>query len=241
MYKVSVIIPVYNAGPYIEQCVYSVITQKTNFDFEIIVGDDCSTDLGTESILKRMSSMYDNIKYYRHQTNTKGKENIKFLLSQCKGKYIAYLDGDDFWIDMNKLQRQVDFLELNPEYSLTFTGHYRYGIRGLSYPSDSFIHWDEKSGDMTTTDIINNNSIASPTKVFVNYFDDNWKDYFYDAPFFDWVHNFYLSRMGKVRYLNFPSAVYRIHPNGVFALLTQEERQIKNDLSRKLFQKILEK
>lgn len=117
--KVSVSIITYNHEKYLEECLESIVTQVCDFDFEIVVGEDFSTD-GTRVVLKKYVEKYPNIIKPIYQENNVGwQQNYIDVISQCKGKYIAHLDGDDCMLP-NKLQRQVDFLELHPECSMVF-------------------------------------------------------------------------------------------------------------------------
>lgn len=114
---VSVIVLTYNHEEYIAQALDSIVSQKTDFPFEIIVGDDASTDR-TAEILCDYEKKYPNlIKPVLHDNNVGATRNGYDCLVLTRGKYIAGCDGDDYWCDVNKLQRQVDFLETNSEYS----------------------------------------------------------------------------------------------------------------------------
>jgi glycosyltransferase involved in cell wall biosynthesis len=226
--KVSVIIPCYNFGNYIEHSIYSVLSQKTNFKYEILIGDDCSTD-SSESVIKRLAKYNNNIKYFRYNKNIGGRKNIKFLIDNCVGDYIAYLDGDDFWVDNLKLQKQVDFLDENIDYSMCFTGHWIYDRNGHSYPYDNWMGLTNNKTEVNSETLLSGNPISALTKVFRNYKNSNWCDFLDSIPFFDWGHNFFMSQKGKIKYLNFPSAVYRTHDNGVFSSLTQDEIAEKNN------------
>ena len=121
--KVSVIIPCYKFEEYIEQSILSAVSQKTNFEFEILVRDDFSDDRSQLNI-ERVANFNSNVKFFKSDENWGGQKNVKFLIEQSKGEYIAYLDGDDYWTDVNKLQKQIDFLDNNPDYVMTFTGHW---------------------------------------------------------------------------------------------------------------------
>lgn len=115
--KVSVIMSVYNHGPYIAKAIESVIEQKTNFCFELLIGEDCSTD-NTKTIIEKYEKKFPHIikvKYW--EKNVGPKENGDFLFRNAKGKYLAICEGDDYWCDKNKLQKQFDFLEQNPNFS----------------------------------------------------------------------------------------------------------------------------
>ncbi len=113
---VSVSLLTYNHEDYIKQCLDGIIAQKVNFSYEVIVGDDCSSD-GTRQILEEYKDKYPDVfKLVLRKKNLGVTKNLYDVLKRCKGKYIAGLEGDDYWIDENKLQMQVDFLESNPQY-----------------------------------------------------------------------------------------------------------------------------
>lgn len=123
---VSICSITYNHAPYIRQCLEGFLMQKTNFPFEVIINDDCSTD-GTTEILREYAEKYpDIIKPIYHDENlySKGQRGFykKFCFPKAEGEYIALCEGDDYWIDPLKLQKQVDFLEENPEYVMVYTG-----------------------------------------------------------------------------------------------------------------------
>lgn len=118
----SVGIITYNQSSYIEQCLDSIINQITNFDFEIIIGDDNSTD-ETRIILEKYQKKHPHlIKLIFHDENIGISRNNHAVITACKGKYIALCEGDDFWISPHKLQLQVDFLEKHTDYG--FVGSY---------------------------------------------------------------------------------------------------------------------
>lgn len=117
---VSVCMITYNHEDYIKEAISSVLMQKTSFNFELIVSNDCSTDTTDKVINGIIKEYVDNNKIvYSNQPENLGiSKNFRFTLDKAKGKYIAILEGDDFWIDAHKLQKQVDFLEAHPEYNL---------------------------------------------------------------------------------------------------------------------------
>lgn len=113
---VSVIMICYNQAQYIEQAVSSVLMQKTNFRYELLIGDDASTD-ETPEILKKLQKQHPNIiRLFLRKHNLGATRNAYELLMEAKGKYLASCEGDDYWISKEKLQIQVDFLINNPQY-----------------------------------------------------------------------------------------------------------------------------
>ncbi|HJF69447.1 MAG TPA: glycosyltransferase [Butyricimonas virosa] len=114
----------YNQAPYIRQCLEGFLMQKTTFLFEILIHDDASTD-GTSDIIREYETKYpDLIKpiYQKENQYSKGIGiSATFQFPRAKGKYIAICEGDDYWIDPLKLQKQVDFLEKNSSYGMIFS------------------------------------------------------------------------------------------------------------------------
>lgn len=115
----------YNHEPYIRQCLEGFVMQKTDFRFEAIVHDDASTD-GTADIIREFADKYPDIikpifetenQYSKHDGSIR-----RIMDAHTHGKYVAICEGDDYWIDPLKLQKQVDFLELHPDYSMCFSG-----------------------------------------------------------------------------------------------------------------------
>ena len=108
----------YGHEKYIEQAIEGVLMQKCNFEIELIVANDSSPDKTHQIISKIIEndSRASLIKYFKHEQNIGMMPNFLFALKQCKGKYIALCDGDDYWTDENKLQKQIDFLDNNSEY-----------------------------------------------------------------------------------------------------------------------------
>jgi glycosyltransferase involved in cell wall biosynthesis len=210
--KLSVIVLCYNFEKYIEQCLHSIVSQKTNFDFEILVRDDGSSDK-SPLVIKRLKGIYPKIRF------VEGKENIGFaksyeeLLNLSKGEFIAYTDGDDYWLDNNKLQKQVDFLEANPSFSMCCTGYWQKD-EDENYSPEIPHLWlcppfNKNNFIYKTEDFLKSN----PThfgKVFRKN-PSSFYEYMYSLPVLDWAINFELSYHGKIKHLDFPSGVYRRH------------------------------
>lgn len=113
---VSIVVLTYNHYFYIEKALNSILSQKTSFSYEILIGDDASSD-GTTEIVQEYAQKYPEIIFaaIRHK-NMGATRNLCDLFMRCRGKYIASCEGDDFWTDPNKLEKQIKFLEENTEY-----------------------------------------------------------------------------------------------------------------------------
>lgn len=113
LYKASVCVVTYNQEEVIQECLDSILNQKTNFRFEVIVGDDASTDQ-TQNILKDYERLYPNLRVIYHKKNIGPKKNVVSTYIAARGEYIFHIDGDDFALP-GKLQTQVDALDQNPD------------------------------------------------------------------------------------------------------------------------------
>jgi glycosyltransferase involved in cell wall biosynthesis len=111
----------YNHESYISEAIEGVLNQKTNFSYDLIIGEDFSTDKTREICLKYKNKYPELIKLILNNQNIGLIGNYNTTLQKCKGKYVAYCDGDDYWTDPFKLQKQVDFIELNVSFDLVFT------------------------------------------------------------------------------------------------------------------------
>lgn len=125
---VSVLVQTYNHEAYIKKCLDSILEQKTSFEFEILLGEDASSDKTREICIEYAQKYPDKIRLLLHHPTNKikvldiitGNFNAFYNFYQARGKFIAFCEGDDYWTDTNKLQLQADFLSKNKEYSLCF-------------------------------------------------------------------------------------------------------------------------
>ena len=122
----SVVIITYNHAPFIERCIGGVLAQKVDFTFEIIIADDCSTDGTTEICEHYAAQTPAAIRLIKSDHNLGAVENEQRAFEAAKGKYVATCEGDDWWDDPMKLQKQVSFLESHPDYSVCFHRYRRY-------------------------------------------------------------------------------------------------------------------
>ena len=225
----SVCLITYNHNKYIREAIDSVLMQKVNFTWELIIADDFSTD-GTRKIVLEYKEKYpDFIKLILQEKNVGAAQNWSDLITYPKSKYIAYFDGDDYWTDPYKLQKQVDFLEANPDFAICF-----HNARKLSQETgdDSSLFFNKPSKDIfTITDIIKKNFIPTLTCVFRNKLFKEFPDWYYDAFPGDWPLHILNAQFGKIKYIDEIMGVYRIHDGGSVSmgknLIYNYERYIK--------------
>ena len=204
---VSVFMLTYNQDKYIAQAINGVLMQKTDFPFELVIGEDCSTDKTREICIKYAEKNTDKIKLILNEENLGLGKNYVKTYSACTGKYVAICDGDDYWIDPYKLQNQFDFLENNPDYSIVFTNNKNI------YPSGNDDVRDEKTIPEISsfTDIVKANFIASVTVMFKNCsLNLKMQELIEELPYGDWpTYLWVLKDGGKIKFMNEVTAVYR--------------------------------
>jgi glycosyltransferase involved in cell wall biosynthesis len=120
---VSVAMLTYNHAPHIRESIESVVNQVTSFPFELIIGDDCSTDGTREITLEYQAKYPEKVRVITADKNVGGRDNLRRIEQACRGRYVAYCEGDDYWHDLQKLEQQVTFLELHKDYSLVHSDY----------------------------------------------------------------------------------------------------------------------
>lgn len=213
---VSVKTITYNHQEYIAQCIEGVIKQKTNFPFEYIIAEDCSTD-NTLKIVKEYANKYPEIiKVISSENNVGACENDHRSELACRGEYVALCEGDDYWTDPFKLQKQIDFLQANPDYGLVHSSFSC--LTGKKMHKDV---WGKKivpTGNILAS-LIKGNCIATGTVCVRNNLlkkirigkiikENNWG--MGDYPL--WIE---IAAMSKIGYISDVTSVYRVHLGSV--------------------------
>ncbi|KRB57309.1 glycosyltransferase [Flavobacterium sp. Root186] len=221
--KVSVNMITYKHESYIEQAIKGILMQQTDFDYELIIADDCSPDRTEEIVndLIKTHSQGSKIKYFRHKKNIGMQANGIFAFNQCSGKYVALCEGDDYWTDPLKLQKQVDFLEANLDYSICY--HKVQVLRNSVLEEDDIT--SEVSETTTIKDLAKGNYIHTCSVVFRNKLFNKLPKYFHKAPVGDYFLHMLNAKYGKIKFLNEFMSVYRLHDNSIWSSQTQLKRE----------------
>jgi len=211
--RVSVIIQTYNHRKYINQCLDSILNQNTNFEYEILLSEDNSSDNTRDICIKYANKFPKKIKLYLHNRknnikisgNPTGRYCFVWNLLKAKGKYIAICEGDDYWTDPNKLQKQVDFLEANVDYSICY-----HNIQDLyeKMVKDSRLNRPENT-ILSILDLARGNFIQTVSIVFRNKI-SNYPDFFLKTPVGDYPLYMLLAEIGKIYCIAENMAVYRV-------------------------------
>lgn len=216
--KLSVLITSYNHEKYIQEALESVLAQQTQFPFEVIVSDDCSTD-HTRKILEDYQQRHPSIiKLLPAEKNLGITKNLQKGLSACSGEYIAILEGDDYWISPYKLQRQVDFLDHRPECSFCFNG--------LLILNDDGVYVEHQNGlspassSLSIEELIGNNSIANfSTCMYRNGVVQKLPSKIYDVFTVDWMFNMACAEAASIGYIPLQMTIYRRQGQGAWSSL----------------------
>lgn len=226
--KVSVVISTYNQEDLIGQAVGSAIEQAVDFELEILVGDDCSTD-STRLIVEELAGRHpETIKLLKADSNMGSQRNFTRLINACSGEYVALLDGDDFWTGTDKLAKQVAYMEANPGCA-------------ISYHNVSFLHDDPSvvpaayktpyPGVSSIDDLLLGNYIHSCSVMYRRSFLPRLPDWFADAGFGDYPLLILVAKNGWIGHLDEVLGTYRVHAGSSWALRDYAERvQITADV-----------
>lgn len=203
----------YNHEKFVRDAIESFLTQETDFPFEIIVHDDASTD-GTAEIIREYADRYPRlirpIIQAENQYSKGGLINPRFVFPKARGKYLALCEGDDYWTDARKLQKQVTFLENNPEYVITYSDCQPFGEHG---PFDA--DFGGAKEDLSATALKKATPLFTLTTCFRNVIGEIPLDLM-SARYGDFVTWSLLGHHGKGKYLpDIKPAAYRVHDRGI--------------------------
>jgi glycosyltransferase involved in cell wall biosynthesis len=224
---VSVRVATYNHEKYIAQCIEGILMQKTDFPFEVIIGEDFSTDRTRDIVLTYQQKYPHKIKILLSEQNLGGPRNSLRIQQACQGKYQAMCEGDDYWIDPLKLQKQVDFMEAHPDFSLCF--HNSFIINDPASTARLFyestlketLNFDELCQLSTPTA-----SVFARSDVLATL--PEWRLKVSPG---DILFRLWCAYHGKVGYLKDIMSVYRVHAGG----MTSDKSNLDKNHSKKIY------
>jgi hypothetical protein len=239
--KLSVVMITYNHERFIGQAIESVLAQKVNFDYEIVIGEDCSTDRTRAVILDFQRRYPDRIVVLLRERNIGAMRNFAGITKVCRGHYLAILEGDDYWTCTNKLQKQVDFLDAHPDWAVCcsraevknecdpYSGTLR-AQTGAVFParpdaarpdgpdvSGLLPAAPRAAGTYTLEDLLRGNFIPTCTVVYRWDSLPRFPSWFFRSSLGDLPLHAMVAGERRIELLDDCTAVYRIHPGGIWS------------------------
>lgn len=214
---VSVCVFAYNHERYLARALDSVMSQRVNFELEMIIAEDYSSDTTLhvaqsyqvrypDLIRVEQSGQKDKLVINGHQT---GRYNFFNALRTCRGKYIAFLDGDDYWLDSNKLQRQVDYLEGHPDCSFVFHNVYLEQSESQAELKQTYLSSTFPDNQNLRRLLVNMNYVPTSSVMFRNNIPEKFPRIFYTCMFGDWPLHVLNLNFGNPKYMNEAMSVYK--------------------------------
>jgi len=241
--KVSVSLLTYNHGPFIAQALNSILLQQVNFEYEIVIGEDCSQDNTREIVLSYQKNNPDKIRIFLSKKplndGKSGRLNFVRNLKACRGEYVALLDGDDYWSSPFKLQKQVDFLDDHPRYAICFHDAIRMYENGSQRP---WLYPGGKKEVYSLADLAAGNFIPTCSTMFRNRLFSEFPGWYYEVSMGDWPLHIINAHYGDVGYIDEVMGVYRVHSRSRWSAKSRVDvlndtinaaERIKLDLSSK--------
>jgi glycosyltransferase involved in cell wall biosynthesis len=220
--KVSVVLLTYNHAKWITQAVESVLMQETNFDYEVTIVEDCSTDGTREMVIDFRERFPERIRLRLSEKNGEYRKNLAAAFLDSSGQYIAQLDGDDYWTSPAKLQKQADFLDAHPECVMCFHNVRVFDEDGAVEP------WYLNSSDQEEItgleDLLVDNYIASCSPMLRHGVIEEFPDWYYTAAWADWPLYLLHAQHGNIGYLDEVMGARRFHSGGMWAGLGNTQK-----------------
>lgn len=219
---VSVCMTTYNQDKYIASAIESVLGQSTSFPMQLVIGDDHSTDK-TYDICQHFAALYSNIIFCHRNYNLGLARNLALTWQECKGKYIAMLDGDDYWCSPYKLRKQVELMERKPNLAMCFTITYLKDETGKC-KQKTFPPRLSTKPELAITDVIRHNYMANCSVMYRAGLVEKLPEWMLELPYCDLaLHCLHLC-YGNAGYIPEVLSVYRMHSDSAFESKSLAER-----------------
>lgn len=225
--KVSITALAYNQEGYIRQAIESFVNQVTDFEFEILINDDCSPDK-TAEIIKEYEEKYPGKVigvYHEENQYQKGIKPGVALRKMARGEYIAFCECDDYYTDPYKLQKQVDYMDSHPECSLCV--HAVTTVDSNGNPTPKLVRHNVGNKDYTPGEVIllGENNFPTNSMMIRKKNDGNYPEFYYNCPVGDYPMQVYMSFLGSVHYIDEFMSCYRVNANSSWTNRIQSSDQ----------------
>ena len=235
--KLSVAMITYNQKRFIAQAIESVLAQKVNFDYEIVIGEDCSTD-GTRDIILDFKTRYpQRIVPILREQNVGAIRNFGETIAVCRGQYVAFLEGDDYWTSVDKLQRQVDFLDGHPDRALCC---HRVKTLNESGTAEFDVFPACAAGTYALGDLLESNFVMTCSAVLRRKLIGPLPNWFFKMKLGDWPLFAMVARYGRIELMDEVMAAYRVHSGSSWSVLPSVVRLRESTRMLKALNKHLE-
>ena len=205
---ISVCMTTYNHAPYLRQAIESVLSQQTSFDFELVLGEDCSTDLTAEICREYAAKYPGRVRLVTGARNVGWRANYRRTFDACRGKYVAYCDGDDWWTDPCKLQMQADLMESDPGCGMCYTGADEYWQAEGTLKSDPDRHYTDFEQMLLGISVPNCTTLARRELIAAYYAEicpEEHPEWLTD----DWPMWLWFACRSRIRFIDRVTAVHR--------------------------------
>ncbi len=236
--KLSILLVTYNQRPYIEECLSGILAQSVPFPVELVVADDCSTD-GTLSCIERAVKPSELVyKILESPANLGMRKNYQRGLTSCAGEYIAILEGDDCWIDSNRLVKHVSYLDAHPECAMTFNTYWIFDHKKHTGNMESFVAKKkslqntgvapQKKYELITTGMLaEQNHIGNLSACVIRRTAfQKLPEAIHELGFADWMLGMALGEHGTVVKIRDRMSVYRVHEGGLWSGKKNREEKL---------------
>jgi glycosyltransferase involved in cell wall biosynthesis len=222
--KLSVLMITYNHERFVAQAIRSVLMQRVDFDYELVVGDDCSTDRTPRIIREFHDSRPNLIRPIMRNENLGAVDNFLQTLGACRGEYIAFLEGDDYWVSSDKLQKQVDFLDQHPDFSMCMHDTDVQMPDGNLLPGLAVSKKALREGALVLEDVIAAKPCHASSTVLRRSAVPELPNWLHSLKMCDWPLFALAAAEGAVGYVDGLTSVYRVHSAGVWSRLDLREQ-----------------
>jgi glycosyltransferase involved in cell wall biosynthesis len=218
---VSIVMLIYNHAPYLEEAFQGVVSQQTDFPFEILIGEDCSSDESLAIAAEFQKRNPDKVRLITSDSNVGMAQNARRLVRAARAEFLAYCEGDDYWTDSGKLQKQIEYLRSHPDHGAVHTdfGHsvYQFGRWVVSPSLHSRKAKAIPSGDtfrkLLCGNFVQTCTLCARTKLVKDVLASSLPIDTY--PIGDWPQALYIAAHSKIGYIDQPTAVYRRTPGSI--------------------------